>query len=149
MTEAAQTIMVDYHEDGRQHEPFQHLRITNLPFGDILDRLRDAVRAEDLWVLHEIDPQAILGRIHYAMGEARQILFFHPRLMARLLEADPSALLEVPLKIAVIVGDAGRVSVRWQDPADSFARYGNAALAALGVELAPLYERIVAAALAD
>jgi uncharacterized protein (DUF302 family) len=140
-------ISVDYREEGRRHEDFQHLRMTNLDNDTVLARLRSAIMAEDIMVLAEVDAQSILGRSGYAIGPTRQILFFHPRLMARLLAADTSALLEAPLKFSVVAGDAG-VAVRWQDPRPGYDRYGNAALTELGAELAKLCERIADAALA-
>lgn len=98
-------------------------------------------------VLHEIDPQAILARSHYVIGAMRQLLFFHPRLMAPLLGADPSALLEAPLKFSVIAGPEGQVHVRWQDPVAAFARYEDPTLAKLGEDLTSLCLLIVDAAL--
>jgi uncharacterized protein (DUF302 family) len=109
-------IVVSYREEGRVHERFQHLRVTDLVFDEMLKRLRSAIEREDIMVLHEVDAQAILNRSNYAIGPARQILFFHPRLMARLLQGDTSALLEAPLKFSVIQGE-DKVFVRWQDPA--------------------------------
>lgn len=147
MSIAGQAIELVYCEDGRSHEPFQHLKICNLPFDVILERLREAIRTEDLMVLHEIDPQAILARSNYVIGRARQLFFFHPRLMARLLAADPSAVLEVPLKFSIVAGAQDHVSVRWLDPAASFARYGQSALEHLGHELAEICLRIVSRAL--
>jgi len=91
-------------------------------------RLHLAIEAADFWVLHETDPQALLLRGGCAIGPARQILFFHPRFMVRLLAADPAALLEAPLKFGVIELSAGNVMLRWADPAAAFARYGNRAL---------------------
>jgi hypothetical protein len=44
-----------------------------------------------MWVLHEINPQMLLARGGVEIGAARQILFFHPAIMARLLAADSSA----------------------------------------------------------
>lgn len=114
---------------------------------DVVARLREAIEAADLWVLHEIDPQALLQKGGYAIGPARHILFFHPRLMARLLAADPAALIEAPMKFSVLELPDGAVTLRWNDPAAAFARYGNAALADLGQELASLSERIAVATL--
>jgi len=99
-------------------------------------------------VLNEINPQMLLARGGYEIEPARQILFFHPDLMARVLAADPSALLEVPLKFAVIGLPEGGVTIRWQDVAHVFARYGNPRLAMLGRELAVTTQGIVNAALA-
>ncbi len=124
-------------------------RVTSLPFQAVLERLRKAIRAEGLWVLHEIDPQAILARDGREIGPARQILFFHPDRMVRLLAADPAALLEAPLKLAVMDMPDGTVTVRWIDPAAAFGRYDNPALAELGRELAASFDRIVIAALGD
>jgi uncharacterized protein (DUF302 family) len=145
MTEKA-TIVVDYREEGRQHDSFQHLRIVDLSFDDVLARLRKAIQNEDIMVLHEVDAQAILGKSNYKIGPARQILFFHPRIMARLLHGDTSALLEAPLKFSVI-GSGDKVFVRWQDPAPNFARYGSETLTELGNELSAVCKRIADAAL--
>lgn len=94
--------------------------------------LRQGIEANDLWVLHEINPQQLLSRGDYSIGAARQILFFHPRLMVRVLAADPAALLEPPLKFAVLALPDGGVSVRWMAPAAAFARYAHPALLAWG-----------------
>lgn len=107
-------------------------------------RLKERIVAADLWVLHEINPQMLLHRGGYDIGPALQILFFHPRLMSRLLTADSAALLEAPLKFALIGFPAGRTELRWLDPRKAFARYGSPALAALGDELAGVCEGIVA-----
>ena len=141
--------MVKYGDTGPAVASFGHVRITKLAFPAVLDALRESIKSDGLWVLHEIDPQAILSRAGLVIGVARQILFFHPKLMVRLLQADPAALLEAPLKFAVMELADGTVSVRWFDPAVAFARYGNPALAALGQELAATCERIAAAALGN
>ncbi|MGY3608182.1 DUF302 domain-containing protein [Bradyrhizobium sp. Leo121] len=138
-------IVVDYLDNGKRHEPFQRLRTTSLAFDDVLEGLRLAIEAADILVLHEIDAQAVVQRSNYQIGPTRQILFFHPRFMARLLAADPSALLEVPLKFSVIAGSGGQVFVRWQDPECHFARYQNAELSQLGRELSATCERIAGA----
>jgi uncharacterized protein (DUF302 family) len=108
--------------------------------------LQDAIGGAGLWVLHEIDAQALLRRAGYTIGAVHQILFFHPRFMARLLAADPAALLEVPLKFALIETAGGRAVLRWSDPAIAFARYENSALTDLGLELSAICEEIAAAA---
>ena len=144
---AGQATKVTYAEPGTSAASFQRSVTCTLPVADIAARLREAIEAAGLWVLHEIDPQALLRRGGYAIGAARQILFFHPDRMASLLAADPSALLEAPLKFAVLELPGGAVVVRWIDPAAAFARYGNPALADLGLDLATACEEIVAAGL--
>lgn len=114
---------------------FQHERLIADPLADVVARLRSAIEAAGLWVLHEIDPQALLRKGGYAIPGARQILFFHPRLMVRLLEADSAAILEVPLKFALLE-EAGAVRLRWLDPRPAFAKYRNDGLSELGSDLA-------------
>ena len=69
--------------------------------------------------------------------------------MVRLLTADPAALLEAPLKLAVMAMPDDPVTVRWIDPAAAFGRYDDPLLAELGRELASSVDRIVATALGN
>jgi uncharacterized protein (DUF302 family) len=135
---------VAFSESGPAASSFQHARSCALPIEEVVTRLKEGIVAADLWVLHEINPQMILHRGGYDIGPARQILFFHPRLMSRLLAADSAALLEAPLKFAVIGFPDGRTELRWIDPRQAFARYDSQALIALGNELARICESIVA-----
>ncbi len=124
---------------------FQHARIVTLPFEEVLTRLRQAIEAAGLWVLQEIDPQNVLQRGGHDIGPARQILFFHPDLMVRLLQANPAALLEAPLKLAVMQQPDRSVAVRWHDPATAFGRYSKPILTDMGQDLASRCEQIVTA----
>jgi uncharacterized protein (DUF302 family) len=141
---------VIYGTEGKAVATFQRSRTVAVPLQRMVDRFRAEIAAEDLLVLHEIDPQAILARSGFDIGPARQILFFHPKFMARLLAADPSALLEAPLKFALIErADRVTVTIRWMEPAASFGRYGSPELQELGEELSMICERIVSRAAAD
>jgi uncharacterized protein (DUF302 family) len=116
--------------------------VSSLPFAETVSRLKEALLAEDLWVIHEIDPQTLMQRGGYGVLPIRQLLFFHPRYLARLLELDPMALLEVPLKIIILEMPDGTVVLRYSDVAATFARYHG--LEALGAELAQTLERLLA-----
>jgi len=144
---AEQATKVSYADPGEAAAAFQRSRTCTLSVADLVSQLRKAIEASGLWVLQEIDPQSLLHRGGYAIGAARQILFFHPRLMARVLAADPAALLEAPLKFAILELPGGAVTVRWIDPAAAFARYDRQALADLGQELAETCTEIVMAAI--
>lgn len=144
---AEKATKVAYAVLGEAAASFQRSRTCALPVADVVARLRKAIEAANLWVLHEIDPQVLLSRGGYAIGAARQILFFHPDLMARVLAADPAALFEAPLKFAALELPGGAVTLRWTDPAAAFARYECPALADLGRELAATCEEIVTAGL--
>jgi len=128
---------------GSAASSFQRSVSSSLTVEEVVARLKQGIIAADLWILHEIDPQMLLSRGGIAIGPARQVLFFHPRLMSRLLAADSAALLEAPLKFAVIGFPDGQAELRWLDPAMAFARYRSPALTELGNELAGLCEGIV------
>lgn len=114
--------------------------VSGYPFDETLVRLRGAIEAEDLWVLHEIDPQMLLRRGGFAIPAVRQILYFHPRYMARLLSTNAAAVVEAPLKFVVAAASAGGVLVRYPEPEFAFGRYAR--LAELGGELSAVAGRI-------
>ena len=109
----------------------------------VVPSLKASIEQAGLWVLHEIDPQMLSRRGGYSIGPARQILFFHPRFVVRMLQADPASLLEAPLKLAVIEQPDGSSDLRWQDPAVAFERYGNPILATIGRELGAVCDQVV------
>jgi uncharacterized protein (DUF302 family) len=132
----ARIISISCSEPGEAATAFQNFRVSKAPFEEVIWRLREAIETTGFWVLQEIDSKMLLKRGGYGTVPVRQILFFHPRFMARILEADSAAVLEAPLKAAVLELPGGIVQVRWTDPAAQFARYDSPPLAALGRELA-------------
>ena len=89
---------------------FQHHSFSTLEFADLRKRLATSIEAAGLWVLQEVDAHALLQRDAYVIGGAVQILAVHPRFMARLLAADPAALLAAPLKFALLALPDGTVA---------------------------------------
>ena len=126
---------------------FQNVLLVDAPFVDTVWRLREAIEAADFWILQEINYQLYLKRGGYEVAPMRQLLFFHPRFTTRILEADSAALLETPLKIAILELPVGPVQVRWADTTAAFTRYGNAALTDLGRELGATCREIANATL--
>jgi uncharacterized protein (DUF302 family) len=138
---------ISFAEPGEAAASFQRVRGCAAPFTEVLWRLREAIEAADFWILQEINSQMLLKRGGYAAAPVRQLMFFHPRFMARILEADSAALLEAPLKIAILELPDGIMQVRWTDPAAAFARYDSVPIADLGRELSAACEEITAACL--
>ena len=112
-------------------------------FDTTVARLAQAIAAHDLWLIHVIDPQMLLRKAGHDMPAARQLLFFHPRYLARLLAIDPAAVAEVPLKTVVLQAADGGVDVHHPRIGLQLARY--AGFEALGAELAAVGEAVVAA----
>jgi uncharacterized protein (DUF302 family) len=119
----------------------QRVLWSSLPFEATLARLRDGLQAADLWLIQEIDPQKLAARDGWAILPTRQLLFFHPRYLTRLLEADPNAIMEVPLKVVVMQLPEGQVIVRHPDLESVFSSYPK--LRSLGAELAGLVSSLV------
>lgn len=116
--------------------------ISPMDFDQALQRLKQGIEALGLWQIHDIDPQMLLARGGWRIGKARQLMFFHPRYAARLLEANPAALIEIPLKIALLELPDGRVLVRYADVQAQLGRYEG--MTVLAVELAQLLRSLVA-----
>jgi uncharacterized protein (DUF302 family) len=91
MVSALAMTPVPFTAADRASQSFQHSRLVSGTVSDIVARLRTTIKAAGLWVLHEINPQMLLARGGVEIGAARQIPFFHPAIMARLLAAESSA----------------------------------------------------------
>ncbi len=111
-------------------------------FADTVDMLKGSIEEHNLMVIQEVDAQRMLRMVGRTVGGMKQVLFFHPRYMAQILDADPSGAIVPPLKIAVMERPDGKVMVRYPRPSSLFA--AHEALAELGEELDALVAEIVA-----
>ena len=111
-------------------------------FETTLATLKHAIESENLMVVHEVDAQQMLRMVSVRVGGMRQILFFHPRYMKRILEGNRNGGIEPPLKVLVMETPDGRVMVRYHDPVHQFAPYPG--LEALATELHDVVARVVA-----
>jgi len=115
---------------------------SNFQFEETISRLRHAIAAHELLLISEIDPQKILMSAGMKLRQARQMLFFHPRYMKRLLQADARAVTEVPMKIVVLAAVDGTVVLRGPEFTHAFAHYSG--LVELATELDALRSQIIA-----
>lgn len=120
--------------------PVENIAVSSpFSFGETLDFLRGRIAGADMMVLHEIDTQAIIARAGVESLGLRQLLYFHPRYMKRVLEGNPAAVIEAPLKF-VVRETAEGVLVHRISPRFLFGRYQG--LSELGEELELLASRI-------
>lgn len=147
MTQGAEVDCVACASIGSAAAGFQVHRTTSLTVDAVELRLKAEIQAAGFWVLHQIDTQKLLARDGYRILPARQILFFHPRFMAPIVRADPAAIIEAPLKFAILELPGVETQIRWNSPAISFSRYLNPTLCELGNELAAHCDQICAKAL--
>lgn len=132
---------------GSAADAFQHAATSTRPFGDVLSSLATEIDRAGLKLLQEIDVQKALAGLGRSTGGFRLLFFFHPALVVRVISADVSAMVEAPLKLVAAESPDGTVSLRIAEPAVAFGRYGNPALAELGVELSAIVRRIVDASI--
>lgn len=111
-------------------------------FNETLGLLKQAIEGQNLMVVHEVNPQQMLRMVGMRVDGMRQILFFHPRYMQRIIEANPNGGIVPPMKLIVMERPDGGVTVRYHDPVDAFAPYEG--LGEVAAELRQLVETIVA-----
>jgi len=121
---------------------FQAGAMSAYGFEDTVDMLKGTIEAQNLMLIQEIDAQRMLRMVGVQTGGMKQLLFFHPRYMKRIREANAAATLEPPLKIAVMERPDGKVMVRYIKPSYLFGRYDG--LEDIGAELEQLVETVVA-----
>ena len=111
-------------------------------FDETIRQLKSGIEEQNLMVLHEINPQQMLRMVGVRTGGMRQLLFFHPRYMKQIIEANRNGGIEPPLKILVMEMPNGRVIVRYMDLNYQFGRY--AGLEEIGRELAGVVDAVMA-----
>ncbi len=107
-------------------------------FENTVDLLKQAINAAEFILIHEINTQQILASKGIKIAGLRQLLFFNPAYMKRLLDINPEAILEVPLKFVIVESADKSVVVRYIRPRQLFDRYTGL------TELAKELEEVVA-----
>lgn len=121
---------------------FHFMEMSKYGFDDTVQILKGSIEQQNLMVIHEIDAQKMLRMVGEQTKGMKQILFFHPRYMKAVKDANPHATIEPPLKIAVMERPDGKVMVRYIKPTYLFGRYGG--LDEISKELESVVEKIVA-----
>lgn len=114
-------------------------------FSDTVELLTAAIEEQNMMVLKTIDAQKMLKMVNKQVGGMKQLLFFHPRYMKRIIEINPQGTIEPPFKIAVMERSDGKVMVKYIKPSSLLGKY--AGLAELGVELDGIVEQIATSVL--
>ncbi len=109
-------------------------------FDDTVELIKGGIEEENLMVIHEIDAQRMLRMVEVKSGGMKQILFFHPRYMKQIIEANRNGAIVPPMKIAVMEVK-GKVMVRYPKPTYLFETYDG--LGDVAADLEAVTERIV------
>ena len=89
--------------------------MSKLPFFETLGKVKQAISKENLMILDDIDGQAMIKMAGVNIPPIHQILFFHPRLMRELYEANKMATIVAPLKI-IVMEKKGKTVIRFFKP---------------------------------
>ncbi|MCK0159594.1 DUF302 domain-containing protein [Allomuricauda sp. F6463D] len=94
------------------------------PFGQVYNTLKKRIVAHGFLLLHEIDTQAIVAKQGVAIPQLRQLLFFEPKYIAQIMENDPLAINDIPLKLVLQEIDAQTTQLSFKNPVGSLRDYG-------------------------
>lgn len=120
---------------------FQVARPSSYSFDETINRLKDAIESENLMVIKEINAQQMLRMVGVKTKGMKQLLFFHPRYMKKIIQKNKNAGIEPPLKVLVMEKPNGKAMVKYIKPTHIFGKY--AGLDGVGQELEELIQRIV------
>ena len=115
-------------------------------FADTVSRLKDAIQQNQMMVLFEANHKNMLAMIGVQSRNSVTILFGRPQMGAMLMDAEPKAALEMPMRIAVRELDNGEVVVLYYRPSYLLSHYKNPKLAAVGRQMDGVVQKLVDAA---
>jgi uncharacterized protein (DUF302 family) len=118
------------------------------PFQDVVATLQKAVQDHKMVLVCEADAQKGAAARGVKIRGNRVLMVFRNDLAVRLLEAEPEAGFEAPLRIYVHENADGSTTVSYRTPSAVFAPYRHAEVRAVATALDPLIKAIVDEALA-
>ncbi|MCB1849900.1 MAG: DUF302 domain-containing protein [Gammaproteobacteria bacterium] len=104
------------------------------PYGvqETMDKLEQIVRSKGLSVFNRIDHQSNARYVELEMGAAQLLIFGSPKLGTALMQQDPAAGLDLPLRVLVYQDGQEKTWISYHDPATLEHLYqlqGNPAVA--------------------
>ena len=120
--------------------------VTRIPsshaVAETVARLEALLRERGVMIFARIDFSGDAGRAGLAMRAEQMLVFGNPRAGTPLMQAEPLAGLDLPLKALVFEDAGGKAWIAWNDPQYIVRRHAlPAALAANLAAVTPLIER--------
>lgn len=117
------------------------MAMSKYSYSETVDILKGAIEQQNLMVIHEIDAQKMLRMAGKEVEGMSQIFYFHPKYMRMVMEANPAATIQIPLKFIVMEKPDKTVAIRYFKPSAILNQYkGEEAIA---TELDGLVEKIL------
>lgn len=96
---------------------------SKLAFDATVSTLTQSIEQHNLMVIHVVDGQKMLRMAGKQVKGMKQIFYFHPTFMKRVMEANPMATIQIPLKIIVMEKPDGQVVLRYFKPSTLLGQY--------------------------
>jgi uncharacterized protein (DUF302 family) len=125
------------------------IRDTAFGYAELLDRLKEAVKAEGMIVVTEAGPTEAARSRGITIPGNRVIGVYRNDFAVRALAASTAAMIEAPIRFYVTENPDGTATLSYKTPSHLFAPYmaeGGAALAAVATELNAIFAAIAARA---
>ncbi len=91
---------------------------------DIINRIRSILAAKGVTLFAVVDHSGEAAKAGLAMPNTKLVIFGNPAAGTPLMQAAPSAAIDLPLKLLVAEDGAGRVTISWNDPEYLQRRHG-------------------------
>lgn len=117
------------------------VKMSKYSFAETVDILTGAIEEQNLMVIHIVDAQKMLRMAGKKVKGMKQIFYFHPKYMRKVMEANNEATIQIPLKFIVMEKPNGKVIVRYFMPSKVLAGYSGEE--AIAKELDGLVDKIV------
>lgn len=114
-------------------------------FNETVSRIKDAIRGKGLVIVFEANHKNMMAMVGIESKESRVIGFAKPQMGAKVMQAEPRAALEMPMRLAVRELDNGEVIVIYYQPSYLFSHYKNPKLDRLGKKMDKMVGAIVKA----
>jgi uncharacterized protein (DUF302 family) len=124
-------------------EPERVTHVVRTPFQDVVTTLHRAVEDQKMVLVCEADAQKGAAARGVRIRGNRVLMVFRNDFAVRLLEADPSAGFEAPIRIYVYENADGTTTVSYRTPSAIFAPYRHPEVRMVAAALDPILEAIV------
>jgi len=118
------------------------MAMSKYSYSETVDILKGAIEEQNLMVIHQIDAQKMLRMAGKQVGGMSQIFYFHPMYMRKVMEANPEATIQIPLKFIVMEKPDKTVVIRYFKPSAVLNQYEGEA--GISSELDGLVAKIIA-----
>jgi len=100
-------------------------KVVSIDFDEVLSVVKETILNDGFLIIHEINPQQILASYQIETLRIRQVLFFHPKFMKEIIQHNPSAIIEAPLKYVISEIDNERTMITSFNLDTHFKGYHN------------------------